>query len=322
MSTKSQTRRQPRGSTHAAALEAKKKAGDIAPAVSERTHQEWVPLATLLIDRRYQRPVNLRRVTKMAATFDPDALGTLTVSRRDDGTNYVLDGQHRVEALRAMGWGDQLAPALVYTGLTLIEEARIFRLMNVESVAPKAFDIFSARIAEGDPDVKAMLDVVTALGLDLDKAPGPGHIAAVAAVEKVFYSAGPTTLLYALRTIRDSWKDVDAYKQSVFAAQIIVALGVVYSRYGRFVDQRRMIQVLGRTWDPATLLRDGRAAAKSMRAGNISFTILPHLIVAAYNKRIDQSRHLPTWEFREHSNQQWAPIHGAWETDTTKRVLK
>lgn len=76
----------------------------------------WVPISLMRTSPVAQRELNQSRVDYIAANFDPEDLGTPTVSHRD-GHFYVIDGQHRVEALKQIGWGDQQIQCWSYDGL-------------------------------------------------------------------------------------------------------------------------------------------------------------------------------------------------------------
>ena len=271
-----------------------------------RTHQEWVPVASILVDRTYQRPINTRRVTYMVARFDPDAFGTVTLSRREGNDDYVLDGQHRLALMEALGWSDQSVPALVYTGLSHEEEARIFRLMNGESTAPRAFDLFRARITEGEEIAVAIVEILQSLGLALRLDVAQNGLSATSSLEQVYANGGPVALSSALRTIKAGWAKVDGTKVVIFNSEVIKALGVLFARYHSIIDAKRLETVLART-DPHTLIREGRTAAQALSASSIAINVLPMLLVNRYNQRLGESRQLPSWEIRV-AKASWRPL--------------
>lgn len=88
---------------------------------------EMVPLANLKRDPTYHDPGRLKekRVAEIAADWDPSGVGTITVSRRHDGSLWVIDGMHRVAAARLLG--ETHLPAKLFVGLTLEGEALMFQ---------------------------------------------------------------------------------------------------------------------------------------------------------------------------------------------------
>ena len=72
----------------------------------------------------YQRPTNAAQVEKIVANFDEARLGLPIVSARE-GRYHLLDGAHRVAAMRKIGYSH--AMCIVLTGLTYQDEAEYFR---------------------------------------------------------------------------------------------------------------------------------------------------------------------------------------------------
>ncbi len=66
----------------------------------------------------YQRPVMPEDVDRLIAKWNPCLLTPIVISFRDGNFN-VVDGQHRIAAMRKMaGGGDVIVPCIIYTGLT------------------------------------------------------------------------------------------------------------------------------------------------------------------------------------------------------------
>src|SRR5688500_2367601 len=76
-----------------------------------------------------QREINPARVDYIPRNFDPEDLGNPNVSQRS-GLDSIIDGQHRVEALKVIGWEDQQIQCCCYDGLTEQEEAERFLTLN------------------------------------------------------------------------------------------------------------------------------------------------------------------------------------------------
>jgi hypothetical protein len=86
-------------------------------------------LDKLVCDSRYQRGIEEKRVTRIIDNFDAKLLGTLELSKRKNGTFAVIDGQHRFEALKALG--RKTCPALVHSDLSVQQEADLFARQNM-----------------------------------------------------------------------------------------------------------------------------------------------------------------------------------------------
>ncbi|MET8346909.1 hypothetical protein [Streptomyces microflavus] len=85
---------------------------------------------------RWDQRVNPRPVdptwvrSKLQVGFDPEKLGVLTVSLRDDGSLVWLDGQRRGALAEAAGRAQLAVPMQVFQELSLAEEAEIFLGLN------------------------------------------------------------------------------------------------------------------------------------------------------------------------------------------------
>src|SRR5699024_11719604 len=73
----------------------------------------------------YQRELNIHRVRKIAAAFDPRLLNPPKVSYRS-GRYYVFDGQHTIAVLKLLNGGkDLMVRCIVYTGMTDRKSTRL-----------------------------------------------------------------------------------------------------------------------------------------------------------------------------------------------------
>lgn len=112
-------------------------------------HIEGVRPIDVSVERRAQRKLDPRRVNGIVGKFQADSLGTPAVSRRLDGTIVAVDGQHRFAALVAKGLGEIPLPCQVYEGLTVAQEAALFRRLN-DSKNITTADSFRIAVTEGD----------------------------------------------------------------------------------------------------------------------------------------------------------------------------
>ena len=74
----------------------------------------------------YQRPIDENVVDRLIRNWDERLLDPLVVSFRE-GRFYVVDGQHRISAMRKMnGSADIIVPCKVYSGLSYEQEAELY----------------------------------------------------------------------------------------------------------------------------------------------------------------------------------------------------
>lgn len=201
--------------------------------VEREARLRWVPIPQMRTSPLAQRDLNPSRVDKLAADFDLEQLGTPTVNERDGGF-YLIDGQHRIEALKQMGWGDQQIQCWTYKGLTETEEAEKFLKLN-DVLSVNAFAKFKVGVQAGRPEETDIDRIVRAQGLRISRDKGDGAISAVSTLRRVYRRAGPAVLARTLRIIRDSYGDAG------LEASVIDGIAMLCHRYNGDLDDVRAV---------------------------------------------------------------------------------
>lgn len=252
----------------------------------ERTaHLRWVAIPKMKVTVVAQREkINLSRVEHIANSFDPEQIGNPTVNLRNE-TYYVLDGMHRVEALKLIGWGDQQIQCWTYEGLSELEEAETFLKLN-DTMAVSAFDKFRVGVNAGRP-VECDIDrVVRAQGLRVSREKGDGAVGAVGTLRKVYSRAGAGTLA---RTLRIA---ADAYGDGGMDAPVIDGLGLLCQRYNSTLDDQQAITKLNNAGGVTRLLQ--KANKYRLDTGNAR----AHCVAAAAVDIINAGKggkKIPSW---------------------------
>src|SRR3990167_8138369 len=125
---------------------------------------KMVNISELNIDPEAQRKLSTPWVKAHTQTFNVDLLGYIVVNCRVSKKLFVVDGQHRVELVRAVGWGDQKIHAEVFDGLNQAQEAALFNSRN-DRKAVRRFDKFRLSVIAGDPSACEISRIVQAHGL-------------------------------------------------------------------------------------------------------------------------------------------------------------
>lgn len=255
-----------------------------------RGEQDWVPVELLFSDPRYQRDVDHPRVARMAAEFDPDALGVITVSERPNGRYAVLDGFHRVELMRYLGWDDQKMPAFVYTGLTVAEEAVIFTRMNKDRRQPTRFHLFKAQVTARDPDAVAVHDVFTRLNLTPSNVPGPRTIRSLATADKIVKIANVSVLETALRVMLKAWDESD----DALNGDLLSGLALLVFSWPDIDTNHLAVRLADHT--PGMIMNKSRVT-KEVNAELTLPAAVATVVTAIYNTRLRVNR-LPQFPYR------------------------
>lgn len=208
--------------------------------VEREARLRWVQVGKMKVSPVAQRQLNQSRVDYLVASFDLEQFGTPTVSERD-GSFYVIDGQHRIEALKTWlgdGWESQSVQCWTYVGLTEEAEADKFDRLN-DVLAIHAFDKFNVRVVAGR-EVEADIDrIVRAQGLCISRDAIPGAISAVGTLRRVYTRSDGATLARALRIIRD------AYGDPGLEAPVIDGIGLLCQRFNGDLPEADAVKKLG-----------------------------------------------------------------------------
>jgi ParB-like nuclease domain len=244
----------------------------------------WVPITETKSSPMAQRDLKQSRIDALAANFDLEQLGTPTVNHRD-GFWYIIDGQHRIAALKEIGYGDQQVQCWAYEGLTEKEEAEKFLKLN-DYLAVNAFAKFRIGVRAERTEETDIDRIVQAQGLHISQNKGEGAISAVATLRKV-YRRSPATLARTLRLVRDSYGDAG------LEGPVIEGVGLLCHRYNGDLDDERTVKALSTALGgvngllgKAEVLRKQTHQARS------------HCVAAAAVELINQGRggkKLPSW---------------------------
>lgn len=140
------------------------------PPLGLRPSLENCRIGDLRIDPSYQRSTengsSLTLIRKIAMYWDWALFQPLAVARRDDGSLFVIDGQHRLEAARLRRDLYDI-PCVVTASACVADEAASFVAMNAQRRALGALDLFKAACAAGDSTTRDVMKLIEAAGLSL-----------------------------------------------------------------------------------------------------------------------------------------------------------
>lgn len=115
----------------------------------------------LIVDPRYQRGLDQRKVEEIRSDWDPIAADHVVLSLRKNGDLAIVNGQHLIVA--ALLEGETVLLAEVYTGLTVPREADI-RLKKNNARPDTALEKFHARLAKEEETPGVATAIVALLG--------------------------------------------------------------------------------------------------------------------------------------------------------------
>ena len=174
-----------------------------------------------------QRPFREAKGNRIAAEFDINSFG-LPVVCQVKGTNWVVDGQHRVYAIQKCGYAKATdsIECQVYQGLTMTEMARMFLGRN-QSTPVTAFERFKVAVTAGYPTERAITEIVESLGLKVGYPGTEGNVYSVGALRRVYDRYGANTLERGLQVLRDAYNSNPAG----LGRALIDGVGLVLATY-------------------------------------------------------------------------------------------
>lgn len=198
-----------------------------------------VPLGKMRVSLSAQRELRETRVNFLLSQFDLEQLGYPVVSMRD-GHYYVIDGQHRIEALKRWlgdGWEKQHLDCRCYSQLTEKQEADMFDRLN-NQLTVRTFDKFKVRVTAGRPVEVAVQKIVEKEGLKISHEKLPDCVGAVGTLVRVFNRTNGQTLGRALRLAHRSFGDPG------LTSPVIDGFGYLCQRYNGAIKDDEAIERL------------------------------------------------------------------------------
>ena len=243
---------------------------------------EQIPIKNLVSNQEYQRNLSIRHIQRTVANFDLNQVNPVKVSRRN-GSNYVINGQHTIEIIRAVSKSQETPVwCMVYDELDYPVEANIFANQQKYVKPLSSYEIFMANIQAGNDDQITIKSLVESYKLKL----APGRvlcgICAVSCLEQIYRKSGYHTLDRTLRLIVLTWEG----DPMSLTASIIRSVALLIDVYGENIKDDAFSERLGVT-SAIEIIRNG----KSRRPGTIGYA---EAMVIAYNK--NKKGNLSMWK--------------------------
>lgn len=252
-----------------------------------------VPIAQMRIPPALvtQREFRKAHGDRIAAELDLNKLGYPIINHRD-GNYWVVDGQHRVYALRQNGFEKDVLDCEVYEDMTDAEMAEIFLGRDDRKPIP-LYDKFHVACTAGRKRERDIQRAVEANGQKISRNnQKDGGISAVGAIGDVYDRSGDVVLGQVIRTVNLGFGG----DPLGFDRSIIEGLGLVFNRYNGKTNEKQLGSRLSELRHGAReLLR--KAEAIRERTGNQKKQCVAAATVDIYNKGLAprDTHRLPAW---------------------------
>lgn len=206
----------------------------------------------------YQRPVEQKEVDRLIREWDERLLEPVIVSFRD-GKFYVVDGQHRISAMRKMNGGNGIMiNCKVYSGLTYEQEAAFCYKLDKAKKRLSLSQATNALAESGEnaeiTEIRQLTEncgFVWALGKSRGKT---GEIVSTRALVNAYRLLGGVAFVRMMNLLWDTW---EGDPRSLTAA-ILSGMALFVKTYETEINDKTFVSRLSQA-DPDEINRRGRA---------------------------------------------------------------
>lgn len=261
-----------------------KRMEDIIPADFSATPYTDKQLSTAVLTsgQGYQRPIQAKNVQGIINNFNPMLLDPIIVNFRV-GKYYVIDGQHRIVALKKMNNGREcMVQCKVLSGLTYEQEALLYHQLDASKRKLSLADDTRALAESGEDEgvreiQKAMRLNGFVWNLDKNGSGCTNNINSVRAVLNAYKQLGYDGLYRTLRIIRKTWGG----KPSSLSSYIISGAALFVKAYENEMDDKVFVRQLSKL-QPDEIVSRGRSDS-STRNQALKYA---RVILSAYNRAL------------------------------------
>lgn len=244
-----------------------------------------VKVEDLIIDLSYQRNPGREKVGKIVREFDPNALGVIICSMRENGVLAVIDGGHRVSALNIMGLGHSDVRCLVFFDLSIQQEAEMFAMLNDNRTKPKTHDIFRSKVVAKDKEAVEINSILQKYNLKPGNFSGMNVIRAIGTLSIIYKKHGLDVLDDTINCLTSSF---GAHSTSYNDEALHSVSQFIAVNRGK-INYKRLIDVLTSYGSPSLWYGKGSVIAKQANFSKVYHGMI-FVLVNDYNKRLKNNR--------------------------------
>jgi hypothetical protein len=228
-----------------------------------------------------QRDILPSKQKRMIEELDLDAIGVFHAVQYEINGEFavwVIDGQHRLSALMAHGFGEWVVDVKVHLDVT--DDARasaLFLKLNDRSVVCP-YDKFKNEVTAGDTVARGVRDLVVAHAVRVAKEPGDGKVRCVMSMKRVYGFDGGVALGRTLDTVIAAW----GRTETSMDGKIIEGLGLLFKAYGDAIDQAALAKKLAKYPGGASAVLGDARGLRTHRSGAVARCVA-EVVIDLYN---------------------------------------
>lgn len=255
--------------------------------VGERPELQWLRIAKLRIDPRYQREIGRRGADNIVAIvpqFKWAKFTPVVVAPIGEGLFAIIDGQHRTTAAAARGF--EAVPCVIIQ-VDQADQADAFVAINANVTAMSPLQLHAARLAAGSKAAAELTEACAEAGVTICRYPvpankmQPGETLAVAMLQSALEKFGRDVLVAGLSCITRTRRG----NPGMIRKAIVQALcAVLEAERSWLADRARLIFAM-QTFDFAAQFT--AASARSIETGDSVSSTLVEAIAAHLDDKVD-----------------------------------
>lgn len=258
-----------------------------------------LPVKDLDVDHAVQRStLDYKKVARIVKRFNPGALGVITVSRRNRVTTVIIDGMHRVQAVKEITTNAGEVLCHVFKGLTKAEEAQMFLDLNA-GTQPSLIDKFKVRREAGDEVAEGIATILNTYGWSVGGGKRNNVIQCIGAIENIYRDSEEleldnNVLRLTIKLVTTAWGSGPDGVQAV----LLQGISEFLKEFENVIDLSRLqIKLTNYKGGPNKLVSDAHALAASSTRSVVM--AIAERITDEYNKGKREATALPAWRRRQ-----------------------
>lgn len=257
--------------------------------VGERPELQWLKIAKLRIDPRYQREIGRRGADNIVAIvpqFKWAKFTPVVVAPIGEGLFAIIDGQHRTTAAAARGF--EAVPCVIIQ-VDQADQADAFVAINANVTAMSPLQLHAARLAAGSKAAADLTEACDEAGVTICRYPvpankmRPGETLAVAMLQSMLEKFGRDVLVAALSCITKTRRG----NPGMIRKAIVQALCAVLEAERDWLTDRPRLILAMQTFDFAAQFT--AASAKSIETGDKVSSTLVEAIAAHLDDKVEMA---------------------------------
>jgi len=223
----------------------------------------------IFIPEHAQRKFKQQHGDYLAAHFTMEKYKPIDISFRD-GKYWVIDGQHRLYAIKKRKGGDCTILCYVHYGMTEYDEAMFFLEQGKGIAKILTTDRARIRFEIGDETIVGMVHGAEKAGFIVDFSTNKviNRIVAVAALEQVYKELGTEQYYKMLHTLKNAYNG----RSDSLTREMLYGFGLFFLKYQGKFEPNALANSLRTKATPSDIVIEGRSygKAKSGHSGLIS----------------------------------------------------